>query len=101
MFTYLYETIKKLVMGKITRSQSRKILFFALLWAAVYIGCLLVVKELEPAKTWGVLVSFLPTITFVLFLFNFIKGINAMDEVERRIQLEATVVAAVNPLPVA
>ena len=78
-------------MEKLKKSEGNKILLYAILWAAVYIGCLLIVKKLEPAKTLGVIISFIPTITFGLFLYNFIKGINVMDEVERRIQLEATV----------
>ncbi len=78
-------------MEKIKKQAGNKILFYAILWAVVYIACLLLVKKSEPPKTLGIIISFMPTITFALFLHNFIKGINSMDEVERRIQLEATV----------
>jgi len=78
-------------MEKIKKSSGSKILFYGILWAVVYMACLLVVKKLEFSKTSGVILSFLPTITFVLFIYNFVKGVGSMDEVERRIQLEATV----------
>ena len=78
-------------MEKIKTSSGSKILFYGILWAVVYMVCLLVVKKLEFSKTSGVILSFLPTITFVLFIYNFVKGVGSMDEVERRIQLEATV----------
>lgn len=78
-------------MEKIKRSPGSKILFYGILWAVVYIACLLIVKKFEPSKTVGFILSFMPTITFVLFIYNFIKGVGSMDEVERRIQLEAAV----------
>ena len=89
MFTYLYLNVS--IMEKIRKSPGSKILFYGILWAVAYIVCLLIVKKLEPSKISGVMLSFMPTITFVLFIYNFIKGVGSMDEVERRIQLEATV----------
>ena len=77
-------------MEKIT-TPGKKVLFYSILWAVTYIGCLVILKKLEPSKTPGVILSFMPTITFVLFIYNFIKAIDVMDEVERRIQLEAAV----------
>jgi len=68
-----------------------QILFYAILWAVTYITCLLILKTLEPNKTLGIVLSFIPTLTFGLFIYNFIKSIGTMDEVERRIQLEAAV----------
>ena len=68
-----------------------RILIWGIIWAIIYIGCLLVVKKTEPVKIVGVIISFLPAIAFVFFVYNFIKGVGAMDEVERRIQLEASV----------
>ena len=69
------------------------ILVAGLLWAITYISCLMAVKELEPSKTLGLFLSFLPVITFAYFIFQFIRGIKAMDELECTIQLEATVIA--------
>jgi hypothetical protein len=78
-------------MKKIKKPGSNRILFYAILWAVVYIGCLLILKKSDPPKTAGIIISFLPTLTFGLFIYNFIRGVGAMDEVERRIQLEAAV----------
>ena len=78
-------------MEPIKKQADRKTLLFSILWALVYMGCLLVLKKLEPSKTIGFILSFLPTLTFVPFMYHYIRSINSMDEVERRIQLEATV----------
>ena len=78
-------------MEKIKRSSGSKILFYGILWAIVYMVCLLIVKKFEPSKIVGLILSFMPTITFALCIYNFIKGVGSMDEVERRIQLEAAV----------
>jgi len=76
-------------MEKINKVSGNQILFYAILWAVTFISCLVAVKEFQLPKTLGIVLSFLPTITFVFFMYHFIKGIGAMDEVQRRIQLEA------------
>jgi hypothetical protein len=78
-------------MEKNQKTSGNKVLFSGLLWALAYIGCLLILKKTEPSKAAGLILSFFPTITFALFIYFFIKAIGSMDEVERRIQLEATV----------
>lgn len=78
-------------MNNTKKPSGNRILFFGILWAVTYILCLLVLKESDPSNTFGIILSFIPAIAFVLFIYNFIKGVGAMDEVERRIQLEAAV----------
>lgn len=78
-------------MEPIKKQADRKTLLFSILWALVYMGCLLVLKKLELSKSAGIILSFVPTVFFVLFMYHYIRSINTMDEVERRIQLEATV----------
>ena len=78
-------------MEKIKKSAGNKILLTGLIWALTYIGCLFILKKTEFSKPAGLMLSFLPTLTFALFIYFFVKGIGSMDEVERRIQLEATV----------
>ena len=68
-----------------------RILFYAILWAVTYITCLIILKKSEPNQTLGIVLSFIPTLTFALYIYNFIKSVGSMDEVERRIQLEAAV----------
>lgn len=78
-------------MEKKINPQGKRVLFYSILWAVTYIACLVIVKKLNPAPTVGIILSFLPTITFALFIYHFIKSVGVMDEVERRIQLEAAV----------
>lgn len=78
-------------MEKKKNLQGRKVLLVSVLWAVTYIASLILLKGVKPGQTWGVTISFLPTITFALFLYHFIKSIGGMDEVERRVQLEAAV----------
>lgn len=80
-------------MEKATDNYGKRILISGLTWAIIYLSCLLVVKELEPNKLLGIILSFLPAISFAIFIFYYIKGIGSMDEVECRIQLEAAVIA--------
>ena len=80
-------------MKKVNTSNGSKVFFTLILWGLTFIICLLVVKEMSPNKTLGLILSFLPTITFAIFIYNFIKGVSSMDEVEVRIQLEATAIA--------
>lgn len=79
-------------MEKSIKSYGNRILVTGLLWAIAYLSCLLIVKELDPGKTLGIILSFLPAACFALFIFHYIKGVGAMDELERRIQLEAAVI---------
>jgi hypothetical protein len=78
-------------MDKTKKTSGTKILLYGILWAATYMASLIIVKEFDPAKTLGIILSCIPTLTFIPFIYHFIKGIGEMDEVERRIQLEAAV----------
>jgi hypothetical protein len=78
-------------MEKIKKINGSNVIFYSILWAVIYIGSLLIVRKLQPPQTVGIIVSFLPTVAFIFFIYNFIKKIGSMDEVQRRIQLEATV----------
>lgn len=78
---------------KKSKSYGRAILITGLAWAVAYIGALLVLKEFSPDKTLGLILSFLPALTFAFFIFWFSKGISAMDELAVRIYLEAGVIA--------
>lgn len=80
-------------MEKINKTSEGKMFFSAILWGVTYIVCFIVVKELSPGKTLGLILSFLPVVTFVFFIYYFNKGVSSMDEVEVRIQLEATAIA--------
>ncbi|MGI8582717.1 MAG: hypothetical protein ACR2KX_10985, partial [Chitinophagaceae bacterium] len=81
------------VMDKITISPFSKVVLFAVLWFVTYTICFLTLKKLSPDKTTGIILSFLPVVTFALFIYSIIRGVTSMDEVEIRIQMEAVVIA--------
>ena len=68
-------------------------LFFAGLWIITYTICLLTIKKASPDTTIGIVLSFIPVVTFGLFIYSIIKGVASMDEVQIRIQMEAVVIA--------
>ena len=78
-------------MEKIQKPKNNQIAVYSILWSLLYAACMIAIKKLEPSETVGIIVSFIPAITFILFINRLIKNINLMDEVERRIQLEAVV----------
>ena len=73
--------------------QFNRVVFFAALWIVVYTICLFIIKKILPNTTIGVILSFIPVITFALFIYSIIKGVSSMDEVQIRIQMEAAVIA--------
>jgi len=64
----------------------------ALVWGATYITVAYVLKHAGLSKPIGITIAILPVITFVFFIYTYIKSISAMDEVRQRIQLEAAVI---------
>ena len=80
-------------MDKTKKTSSNKAAIFAVIWLVTYSISLLTIKKLSPDTTTGVILSLLPVVTFALFIYNFIKGVASMDEVQIRIQMEAAVIA--------
>jgi UDP-N-acetylmuramyl pentapeptide phosphotransferase/UDP-N-acetylglucosamine-1-phosphate transferase len=78
-------------MEQIQKPKCSQRIFYSILWGVTYLACAFIIKHYHPSTPTGIILSFIPTITFALFIFNYIKNINAMDEVERRVQLEAVV----------
>lgn len=80
-------------MEKTNKTTGNKVVLFAALWLVTYIICLLIIKKFSPGTTAGIILSLLPVITFALFIYNIIKGVASMDEVQVRVQMEAAVIA--------
>jgi hypothetical protein len=80
-------------MNKTKKTSGNKVILFAVLWALTYSISLLTLKKLSPDTITGVILSFLPVLTFALFIYHVIKGVASMDEVQIRIQMEAAVIA--------
>jgi len=80
-------------MDKIKITPFSKVVLSVVLWIVTYTICLLTIKKFSPDTTTGIVLSFLPVVTFALFIYSIIRGVASMDEVEIRIQMEAVVIA--------
>ena len=80
-------------MDKSDKKYFGRVVFFAALWFISYTVCLLTIKKASPDTTIGIILSFIPVITFGLFIYSIIKGVASMDEVQVRVQMEAVVIA--------
>lgn len=65
----------------------------AVLFAALYIGALLAAEATAIPRAVRVAIALLPIPAFGFFLVEWIRGIRRLDELDRRIQLEALAVA--------
>ena len=72
------------------RVYGTRLLIRGLLWGSVYLlsrGLLELAVQSPPAVR--VAIAFLPTPFFVYYLWTWMKGVSEMDELQRRIELEA------------
>ena len=71
------------------RVYGTRLLVRGLLWGSIYVLSrgLLELNTLPPAAR--VVIALLPTPFFVYYLWTWMKGVSEMDELERRIELEA------------
>lgn len=74
-------------------SRVPKPLLAVAVFLVLYFLARLVLKQPDLAQPLRVTVALLPIPVFALFLFSFIRGLKDLDELERRIQLEALVIA--------
>ena len=77
---------------KKTRKPGKKSLIYGFIWLTTYLGGLMIFKYAELSKTAGIITALVPALTFALFVYHFIRGIAAMDEVKKQIQFEAVVI---------
>ena len=71
------------------RVYGTRLLIRGLLWASIYLLSRgLLELDLEPSSL-RVAIALLPTPFFVYYLWTWMKGVSEMDELQRRIELEA------------
>jgi len=80
-------------MTKIQVTYNKKTLIAALVWGITYIPCVFVLKHVEMNKALSVALAIIPIITFIIYIYTYIKSTAKMDEVKQRIQFEAVVIA--------
>jgi hypothetical protein len=64
-----------------------------MVFVLAYVIARIVLKQPDLAEPLRVLAALLPVVPFAWMLWEIIKGVRKMDELEQRIQLEALVVA--------
>ncbi len=77
--------------------QSKKIahvqsIISALIYGATYIPVVWLLKHRVFSQPVSLVIAVVPVITFVVFIFKYIKSFAAMDEVKQRVQFEAVVI---------
>jgi hypothetical protein len=71
------------------RIYGTRLLIRGLLWASVYLVSRGLLELTIPSTAMRVAIALLPTPFFVYYLWTWMKGVSEMDELERRIELEA------------
>jgi hypothetical protein len=66
-----------------------RLLVRGLLWASVYLLSRGLLELTIPSSAARVAIALLPTPFFVYYLWTWMKGVSEMDELQRRIELEA------------
>jgi hypothetical protein len=77
-------------------THGRRIVLFAALWAVTFLVARLALDTdhaLVADASLRVAFALLPVAPFAVFLWTFIDGLRALDELERRIHLEALAIA--------
>lgn len=79
----------------IDRCEPKPVGFWALavVTVAVYAAARFILAQVKLAQTLRVIVAVLPVPFFALFLLSFIRRIRRLDELQRKIQLEALAIA--------
>jgi hypothetical protein len=67
--------------------------FTGFAWALVYLVTRALLDSGQLPDGWRVVVALAPMVPFAFFLAFFLAGIRSMDELQRRIQLEALAIA--------
>lgn len=73
--------------------RSHKGLISAVVFVLAYLIARLVLRQPDVAESFRVLAALLPVLPFAWMLWEIIKSVRRMDELEQRIQLEALAVA--------
>jgi hypothetical protein len=73
------------------KKTSKRTIVTAAIWGASYLPIMYLIKHEYFSKTVSVMLSVIPIITFIIYIYSYIKYVGALDEVKQRIQFEAVV----------
>ena len=71
------------------RIYGTRLLVRGLLWASVYLLSRGLLELTIPSSAARIAIALLPTPFFIYYLWTWMKGVSEMDELQRRIELEA------------
>ena len=71
------------------RIYGTRLLVRGLLWASIYLLSRGLLELTIPSAPLRVVIALLPTPFFIYYLWTWMKGVSKMDELQRRIELEA------------
>ena len=82
----------------VTQSETRgpdwyRVPLYGIIWVLTYLWMRVVLKGTDLTTPQRMAVALVPLIPFLVFLRAWVNGVREMDELERRIQLEALAVA--------
>ncbi len=80
-------------MESTVKKNQRWTLISAIVWALSYLAFVFIIKRFEPPMGIGIIFTGILTMGFAWFLYNYIRRLSGLDEVQRSIQLEATAIA--------
>lgn len=72
---------------------NKRMLIPVLVWVAVYIASLIIIKNAVLPETAAIIISLLPPAVFIWVMISFIINVSLMDELKRRMYLEASAIA--------
>ena len=74
------------------KSLNPQSVIFALVYGATYLPVAWLLKHQVVGKPVSAIIAAVPVITFVIFIYKYIRSFSEMDEVKQRVQLEAVVI---------
>jgi len=73
--------------------KGQKAIVAGIVWMLTYFAALYLLTRFEFSHGAAIGIALVPIVTFVFFVWRYIKGMSALDEVRQRVQFESVVIA--------
>lgn len=77
----------------LVRQSSRGVLAAGLVWLGAYVAARVLLDVLKPAPHWDIAIACIPVLAFFAFVWVVRRALGNIDEMQRRIHLEALALA--------
>lgn len=74
------------------KTKNQNSIIFAIIYGVTYLPAVWLLKHRVFSRPISIVIAIVPIITFAIFIVKLIKAFATMDEVKRRVQLEAAVI---------